>query len=393
MELPATYYDVLLHRDPALFEYVRKDIAGLNASHPFGSTDDFSKEFDNYLRYTLQQFADGMSERLNVIGLAQEEGQAALDEAMASKDVKLLAHARHADYLAVSNFELFGRKTLYVNDNLVHQLAHTSLETEADYLRLPFPSCLFVFTSPLALRALYAIHSTGADDIDLQAPVSVFGTSHPAAEGGRKLMFACWHAKRGKSYFHVKRELLIRPGWTITKTLRTDWSDIYAELGRSGELTTNEIVFGQKGEDRLFYEEGLTFFRIVLNTILYLCSNEPSLLEHLSPHANNMAALELIKSTTKRRKRLKTIAKQSKLDFTEVGWNAQPIIVKKPGVSGGGTESVQGVSERYLRFIVRGHWRHQVHGPVRSERKLIWIKPYYKGPEMAELVNKPYVVR
>ena len=93
MELPATYYDVLLHRDPALFEYVRKDIAGLNASHPFGSTDDFSKEFDNYLRYTLQQFADDMSERLNVIGLAQEEGQAALDEAMASKDVKLLAHA------------------------------------------------------------------------------------------------------------------------------------------------------------------------------------------------------------------------------------------------------------------------------------------------------------
>lgn len=72
-----------------------------------------------------------------------------------------------------------------------------------------------------------------------------------------------------------------------------------------------------------------------MNVSLYLGSNEPSLLEHLSPHAKEMAAAELIRSTTKRRKRLKAIGKQSRLDFTEVGWDAQPIIVKKPAQSGG----------------------------------------------------------
>lgn len=32
------------------------------------------------------------------------------------------------------------------------------------------------------------------------------------------------------------------------------------------------------------------------------------------------------------------------------------------------------------RFIVRGHWKRQPHGPGRSERRLQFIAPYWKGP-------------
>jgi hypothetical protein len=45
------------------------------------------------------------------------------------------------------------------------------------------------------------------------------------------------------------------------------------------------------------------------------------------------------------------------------------------------------------RFIVRGHWRNQACGEKRREHKRIWIHPYYKGPELAEIINKPYLVR
>ena len=38
-----------------------------------------------------------------------------------------------------------------------------------------------------------------------------------------------------------------------------------------------------------------------------------------------------------------------------------------------------------VRFMVRGHWTHQVHGPKRGLRKLIFIAPYLKGPEGAPL--------
>lgn len=99
MDLPATYYDVVVRRDPALFEYVRKDLANLRATGPFGSTDEFSEEFASYLHATLERFAGDVSERLALAGITTpEKGQAALDEMMASKEVKLLMHMKHADY-------------------------------------------------------------------------------------------------------------------------------------------------------------------------------------------------------------------------------------------------------------------------------------------------------
>jgi hypothetical protein len=43
--------------------------------------------------------------------------------------------------------------------------------------------------------------------------------------------------------------------------------------------------------------------------------------------------------------------------------------------------------------MVRGHWRRQPHGQENLERKLIWIRPYYKGPDLAAVINKPYLVK
>lgn len=38
------------------------------------------------------------------------------------------------------------------------------------------------------------------------------------------------------------------------------------------------------------------------------------------------------------------------------------------------------------RVQVRGHWRQQAYGPGRADRKTIWIQPFWKGPEMGEIV-------
>jgi hypothetical protein len=46
-----------------------------------------------------------------------------------------------------------------------------------------------------------------------------------------------------------------------------------------------------------------------------------------------------------------------------------------------------------VRFVVRGHWRNQAIGERHEQHKRIWIKPFWKGPELAELVSKPYLVR
>jgi hypothetical protein len=43
------------------------------------------------------------------------------------------------------------------------------------------------------------------------------------------------------------------------------------------------------------------------------------------------------------------------------------------------------------RWVVRGHWRWQAHGPQRSERRRLWIAPHVKGPEGKPLVATEHV--
>lgn len=45
------------------------------------------------------------------------------------------------------------------------------------------------------------------------------------------------------------------------------------------------------------------------------------------------------------------------------------------------------------KFIVRGHWRNQVCGPGRSERKKLWIHPHWKGPkDLKEALERSYSI-
>ena len=39
------------------------------------------------------------------------------------------------------------------------------------------------------------------------------------------------------------------------------------------------------------------------------------------------------------------------------------------------------------RFVVRGHWRSQPHGPGRSQIRLQFIEPHIKGPAGAQLLT------
>lgn len=49
--------------------------------------------------------------------------------------------------------------------------------------------------------------------------------------------------------------------------------------------------------------------------------------------------------------------------------------------------------ELSVRFRVRGHWKQQPYGPGRSQRKTKWIQPFWKGPELAQVINRNYVVQ
>jgi hypothetical protein len=43
-------------------------------------------------------------------------------------------------------------------------------------------------------------------------------------------------------------------------------------------------------------------------------------------------------------------------------------------------------TKQQIRIMVRGHWKVQHYGEGFRETKVIRIEPYYRGPEMADLV-------
>jgi hypothetical protein len=45
-----------------------------------------------------------------------------------------------------------------------------------------------------------------------------------------------------------------------------------------------------------------------------------------------------------------------------------------------------------FQTLVRGHYKRQVIGNGRSGRKVIWVEPYWRGPEDAPILSRPYKV-
>ena len=46
-----------------------------------------------------------------------------------------------------------------------------------------------------------------------------------------------------------------------------------------------------------------------------------------------------------------------------------------------------------VQFLVRGHWKNQVHGEKRALRKRIWIQPFWKGGEETRVLLRNYIVK
>ncbi len=72
---------------------------------------------------------------------------------------------------------------------------------------------------------------------------------------------------------------------------------------------------------------------------------------------------------------------------------APPIVVDKKIIEAAEAITESGNSPRWkvkARFVVRGHYRKQVCGPKRTERRMTWIRPFWKGPKEGERLTRTY---
>jgi len=391
-KLPLTHYDKVRRLRPHFWDYLEQDLAVLRdiPLAPIASVDVISDEaYTNCLQHHVETYIQDAAARMGVpIELAKEY----LNQ---RGDLYLLVQALNQDYHNLLNFELFGRKTFFFSEALSEHLLATELNVDSELLRPPFEACMFVFNSPQTVAAAYKTLRRSPDDpADYNSPVTVFVTSLPdeLAPGSQKILMSASLWRGLDLRFVLKRELAIRPGWSIEQSLRTNWSELTDEPLEPGM----RVTLGNQAEeldDEEFINGELSFYRLVLNAILYLGSNDPDIVQRVSGRNAALSVADSMRPGVKAKKVRAEARKESELNYASVGESIKPIYVRKGEPSGSGaTDEGKGLLAA-IRFIVRGHWRNQPCGPGSTERKLIWVKPYYKGPDMAEMVNRPYVVR
>ncbi len=403
MALSPTYYDFVRKLRSFVADLAEQDAAELLARPLPPATIHSIDDYDSRFAQCIDQVDMGiLAHAAKTTGVSVEllkpHLAAALPQARA-KFASLYATVNH-EYHCLVNFALAGKKTFHFSDNLAEHLANTEINLKAALIQLPFPTCLFTFTSRAVINAMHNIRgdagrwAMNATGLDYSAPVSVFLTVHPAGAGlpDRKLLICAWHVRLpDTSYLMLKRELYLGNDWTLEQALRTDWETLTPnDLGIGLRVNVDDDAIAHQDDDT-FYNDGLAFYRIVLNAVLYLSSNQAELTAMESQRREIEARAKELASPPKRRKLLQTTGRYTALDYQEVGASVGPIVIQK-GEADGSTGNAGG-GKPLVRFMVRGHWRRQPHGQESQERKLIWIRPYYKGSDIAATINKPYLVK
>lgn len=178
----------------------------------------------------------------------------------------------------------------------------------------------------------------------------------------------------------------------VTKGVKTIHEGIQATRKRSDEFIKRLTeIDGFETSDVDSYDDmaGTEIFRVVLNTILYISAPGDVVLDRTkATEIHNR--LQGMKGCS-RREKLEAKYKEAKNKYIYICGRSVKL--------GEGYEIVEGLKKTaegrkiLKKFRVRGHWRHQRHGPKLEKQKLIWIAPHWKGPSFAELVERGYSVQ
>jgi hypothetical protein len=122
--------------------------------------------------------------------------------------------------------------------------------------------------------------------------------------------------------------------------------------------------------------------RLVFGFVLYLMSEHP----RLEPIPAVKRPEIQTRNPKKRRAQEKRIAQQRHLGYVYVGRTTRE---EQEDVADLLNEVHQSRTGALLEHPVwvRGHYRNQAHGPGHQLRKIIWIKPHRRGPDMADSVR------
>lgn len=397
--MPKTHFDCIQSIRPEFLEDIKKDVKYLikiGRETPVLSVDEYNSRFSDCITREVEKYFEMTARTMGVPTYFLRENLNSFPDFVRNR-IAVAAHNLNHEYHSCINFLLAGKKTFFFSDVVSQNLVHTEINLPATEIQLPFFACQLVFTEREIIDAFYtrAIKDNPNLKIDYSCPISVFVTLHNDCDGldGRRIIINSQHSKFPDTLFMgQKRELFLGNSWSLEQSLKTDWEKLTPDnLGTGLNYSNNNFDYST---DEQFYTDGLLFHRIVMNAILYIISKNSDFLQQNSSLKELEKRIKNTKSFPKKVELEREIKNISVLDYFEVGINENPIVIKQ---NNGGDKKVDIAYENFdrkiiRRFMVRGHWRNQRCGTGLTETKLIWIKPYIKGDDLSEMINKPYVV-
>lgn len=268
----------------------------------------------------------------------------------------------HIEYM--TNFELHRRKTFWVDESLSYMLAKTDLEAPGSDLQAPFACFALVFTDRLMLSLAERMLS-----VDAQCPLA-----------GHFLRVATVYVKQEGQ--EPNRRLCL---WFAFDALGADppyieTHTIHLEEDSHIQLTIDTPVQQQTVPDLNIQGRrplrGL--LQLMLNAVLYITSPGVEPQAKKSPHRKGQ------------------------------NWNSKPSSAKTPISSENvfflpgaieishvrklqELERSPGGGKMLHRFMVRGHWRRAA--AHWRDQRLRWIAPYWKGPDIAAVIERNYKLK
>ena len=258
---------------------------------------------------------------------------------------------------AMINFELHRRKSFWVDGALAYMLGHTDLDVVGREVRVPFPSFALVFTDRHVLSLLERLVSR-----DKTSPVA-------------------GHFLRVVTVYVTEE----RSGDERTLDLRVSCDTLGEDLPH---VLTHRVALEEEGQVARYLDEvaprmvveppvpdshplrGL--LRVIVNAILYTTS----------------ADVERVPRTTP--KRTQTVSGPRPVP----AFSSEEVYFLPGAIEITHVRRMQELERaptgRTLlrRYMVRGHFRRAAKNW--TDQKLRWVQPYWKGPDMAAIIERTY---
>jgi hypothetical protein len=249
-----------------------------------------------------------------------------------------------------------GRRVYVLGRHTAELLARTDLPAmPVGELTLPMP--VFYLRLPAGMYRM----RNGGNDFPVDGVLVVSDRTDADTSAGRQLhLFACPD--------EVKQPGVPVPQWRLLLPGDRSVAQAVAEAGSGRVDDAGEAAF-------VLDNERDPIPNLVFGFLLYLMSEHP-LLEPVQPPAD--AQPSLARNPAKQRRQERRWEGRTRLGFIRVGREAPP--------SGQPDVFREGAPPTHLVWV-RGHWRNQAHGPRHALRRLTWIEPHTRGPDLAEQIE------